>query len=476
MKSSIYISFERIEVIGYNKSGQKISIAEYVTYPLPEGIMINGKIIDQPVLTECLSDLRSQYPKLFTDPTLIVDGSTILTKRITVPKLTQRQYARLVREEFSDTAENLDELVCDYHLLHNTATKTMILACAVEKTQVESYMAAFREAGIKLKAIHIGVQALLNHVNTSPALRETIAVLNVIDGVTMLSMLFDKGQNVFMSRARLYSEDQAQLAQDVLSSLSGLIQFNKSEKFNDIAKSFYLGLSDNDIKLMNTINPYPDIALAAPDIFIGVNGAEKFDQHVHLAFLNIWLGEDSIDLIRSYTKLGKIKRQQRPKPVVIPVIAGTIVVLAIPFIILFIKTVNLELQLLEVNAYLTDEAVVAKSTEIDEIIAQTAQYNGIITQFDEKTETENARAAISGQILDLITKTNSQKVTINQFSFDESTSLVHVNGSSATDTDTAEYIDLLKQSRLVESINYAGYSYNSLGEYVFSIDVKIAVE
>ena len=50
MKSSVYISSERIEVIGYGKSGKSVSVEEYATCQLPEGTMINGRIIDSGVL------------------------------------------------------------------------------------------------------------------------------------------------------------------------------------------------------------------------------------------------------------------------------------------------------------------------------------------------------------------------------------------------------------------------------------------
>jgi Tfp pilus assembly PilM family ATPase len=108
MSISIYISTEQIEVLDYNGK----NIIKYVAYPLSEGVMYNGTIIDYPLLLEALTALVKSNPGLFKgEVTLIVDGSTLLSRKITCPKLNNKQYLNLVRDEFVDSFESLDDIV-----------------------------------------------------------------------------------------------------------------------------------------------------------------------------------------------------------------------------------------------------------------------------------------------------------------------------------------------------------------------------
>jgi len=475
MKSSIYISSEKIEVIGYSYHLRGVSVKQVLTCPIPEGTMINGKITDPSQLISCLASLRSQSPRLFANSTLIVDGNFVFSKRIVVPKLSKKQYQLLVREDFTNAAESSEDLICDYHLLSGSGTGTAILACASEKSEIESYISVFKEAGIKLKAIRVGVEAIQNYVNERPDLREKTFVINVIDGITMLSMIFQNGINVFMSRTRLYSEEHEQLIQSILKNLSGFIQFNKSEKFNDIESSFYLGLTDADMKLMKEINPYPDIKLDMLNIFNNVNGSEKLSEHSHFAYLNTLLSPKSIDFIRSYHMLDKLKKQNRPKKLWIPILAGLTAVLACPVVYFLLQTASVDADITELNDYLTSETLVAKSEELDRIIEQSSYYASICNKFKEKKEAESSEASVSNEMLDLITQTSGDRVSVNQLNFQKSTGMIRVNGSSATETDSAEYVESLKKNDAIKSINYTGYSYGITGEYNFSIDVELVV-
>jgi len=475
MNSSIYISSKKIEVISYSYSLRDVSVKQVLTCPLPEGTMINGKITDPSQLASCLASLRSQSSGLFANSTLIVDGNFVFSKRIVVPRLSKKQYQLLVREDFTNAAENSEQLICDYHLMNGSGTETAILACASEKSQIESYISVFKEAGIKLKAIRVGVDAIQNYVNARPDLLDKTFVINVIDGITMLSMIFQNGINVFMSRTRLYSEDYEQFIQSMLKNLSGFIQFNKSEQFNDIESSFYLGLTDADIQLMNEVNPYPDIKLEMLNIFNNVKGSEKLSEHSHFAYLNTLLSSNSIDFIRSYNMLDKLKKQNRPKKLWIPILAGLTAALACPVVIFSLQAARVDTDIKELNDYLTSEAVVVRSEELDQIIEQSSHYASICNKFKEKTEADSSEASVSNEILDLITQTSGGRVSIDQLGFQKSTGMIRVNGSSATETDSAEYVELLRKNDAIKSINYTGYSYGSTGEYNFSIDVELAV-
>jgi hypothetical protein len=468
VKSSVYISSGKITVVGY--SGK--TVKGYMTSPLPEGVMIGGKITDSGYLAECLAGMRAQHRDLFTEPSLIVDGSAIMTKRIVTPKLSKKRYDRLVYDDFAESAGGA-EMACGY-AAQKTGNSMTLLACAADKELIESYMSVFREAGIKLDTIHLGIQSLINFVNARPALANTTFVLNVVDGMSMLSLLFDGGVNIFMSRNRLYSENREQLIQDVIGNLSGLIQFAKSEKFNDIQYSCYLGLDENDMRYMQAVNPYTNIQLGVLDIRDGVRGAEQLDPDAHFAFLNTLLDDGSIDLIRSYKSMGKMKKRERPKRGWIAALVVLVVLLAVPVALFMWQESVITQRTQEINDYVNDPEIAMRSANLDLIGMETARYANIRDSVRRYEDANAAMPAISDELLDLITETNSDRIDISSFDFNESGGTLRLSGTGITIDDGATYALELEENPLVVTTNFTGTGETGDGRFGFSLNVLLS--
>jgi Tfp pilus assembly PilM family ATPase len=475
MGSSIYISSEQIEAIGYTKTGRNITVNEYETCYLPEGTMINGRILDSVSLTEALSSMYAKNPLLFKEASLIIDGSSVSTKKVVVPKMKKWQYYQLINDDFADSADNFKELLCDYQMLRTKDGTTAILSCASDKTQIESYIAAFKDAGIILKSIHIGVQALMNYVDSAPELQKGTIVINVIDGVTMLSVIFENGINVFMSRIRLYSDDKQQFASDIHNHLSGLIQFVKSEKLNDITRSYYLGLDRQDINLLQVISQHPTIEFLGLEIY-GRSAQEKgLAPSAHFAYLNISLPADSIDLMRSLRTLEKFKKLSKPKRPEIIIFAAIVLLLGAAVGFLFMQTRSVQREIDGVNREL--EAMAEKADELDRISDDTAFYLGLERQHELKTQIENSIAPISNEIIDVIFNTHSNRIAVSRIEFNEAGRTIRVAARSRHELGSVEYVEELTRSDLIETVLYTGYSYASDPEglsYNFNIEIRLA--
>jgi len=374
MKSSIYVSAEQIQAIGYTGK----SVNQLVTYPLPEGTIYNGTITDSAFLAECLASMKKENPALFkSGVSLVVDGSTILTRRIVTPKLSAKRYLQLVRDDFADSAESSDDLVCGYRKLDSA--ENAILACAVNKTQVDSYISTFGESGIKLDSIHMGVELILSFVKSRQELQSSTVVLNIIDGFTMLSLLFENGNNIFMSRSRLYGEEKEQVFQNVLENLNGLIQFTRSQKIGEITVSYYLGVAEADMRLLDAFNPHPDIRLGTLRV---IEGQGDIPPSAHFACLNMVYGGDSIDLISRRKDLDKYVKAKRPKKLWIPFLIIYVVVLAGIAGYLWWQNSILDSSINEIKNFLYAPATVEKQAELQALGRETNMYNSIATHVD----------------------------------------------------------------------------------------------
>ncbi|MCL2663356.1 MAG: hypothetical protein FWE83_08545 [Oscillospiraceae bacterium] len=464
MKSSIYISANQIQVIGYVGH----SVKQYVTYPLPEGTMFNGTITDNAFLTECLILMKKDHPDLFqSGVTLIVDGSTILSRKIVSPHLSHKQYLQLVRDDFADSTDSTSNLVCGYHKLYSN--ENAILGCAVNRTQVDSYVSTFSDAGIRLNGIHIGVEAVIGFVKAKAELHSSTIVINVIDGLTMLSMLFENGKNNFITRTRLYGDEKEQVFQSALSNLNGLIQFTRSEKINEITHSYYLGVSAADVQILEAFNTHQEITIGTLPVY---QGSATIPPEAHFACLNIQYG-GSIDLLAAKAALDKYVRSQKPKKLWIPIIAGCVLIpgLIAGIIGYFIYQENVEIRKLE--DYLTSPSIVEQQIELAMLIRETLYYSEVISQMYDKNDWEDTLPKASSHTFDLIAVSHGVAVEVRSMEFNESTGIVRVRANCADANVASDYVETLYNNGVADSVEYRGYSTLAEGVFTFTIDITL---
>ena len=471
MRSSIHISKYAIKVIAYTKVGSNISVSAYHTYPLPEECVMNGVIIDAAPINEGLHALKSSFPQSFKNVSLVLDGSFVYTKRITVPgKLSARMYDRVVRDEFSEVAQDVENLICGHFpLTTNADGSKQILACGVENAHVQTYLSIFNAAEIKLSSVHLGVQALYRFIKMRPELSTVPFVLNVVDDVVMLSMIFQNGVNVFQSRSRLYGDDRQALVRSTLDGLSGIIQFNKSQNFADLTHCYYLGLSNSEMDFFRFNNDYPEISFNTLDVYRGA-GADRLPPDAHLAYLGALIPDSEPDLFHSIKMLEKVKKDERPKNRFIPIAAGLVLVLAGALTFMGILMGSVEREVRDIKGYLNDPVTVAKREAIDTMLSDTYHINDLYTAVSEKKEYDALQPKLTRHLVDTIVGTGTWTVRVTGLDFKSDAGMVTVI-ATCTERESANFVEMLKKNSGIETVKYRGYGTDAAGDYVFTIDI-----
>jgi len=462
------------EVLSYTKTGNHVSVKGYHTCPLPEECIINGVILDGTPIIQGLNALKSSQPGLFNDVSLIIDGSFVYTKRITVPgKMNKWMHIQVIRDEFAEIATDAENLLCEYiPLSNNPDGSKQILACAVEKSHVDNYISIMKSAGIEVKKVRLGIQAILRYISNKPELKQLPFVLNLVDGEILISMIFQNGVSVFQSRTRLFGEDRATLVQNTLDGLSGIIQFNKSQNFDDIKNCCYIGLSDTDMDLINVNNPYPDIDFSIIDLFKGVKGSEILPPNAHITYLNTLIPDSEPDLLQKIKELDKIKKRNKPKKIWIPILAGLVAILMIAVVLLWMSVLRIERDVRDLNTYMNSPKVLAEKEELAYLNADTTAINNSHDNINRQITTNDARPVLSRNQIDTIMQTGGDNISVNSFTFSDKDGKINLNASALTEFDASTYVDRLRANALIDNVEYLGYSSTSANLFGFSIAVK----
>lgn len=259
MKTSIYMSNRYVSII-IGDSLKKIE-AIYRTI-LPEGCMINGVITNGEKVCQFLKEYMNKKDISLEDVSLVIDSTQIITKVLDLPLLKESELLNVINKELNVLID-VDTLVYDYMILEQEKKLTKYLVCGIEENIIESYIDLFSQFDVGIKRMNIALAAVIKIIDQISLMKKKTGVVIIIDGDSLMSILFENGSYIFSSHTRLYSQHgSAAFANDITKNIAGLQQFLASEKSEYIITDVYLaGFSKEDYDICKVSIDIPSIKL-----------------------------------------------------------------------------------------------------------------------------------------------------------------------------------------------------------------------
>jgi type IV pilus assembly protein PilM len=188
-----------IELTGRSTKTVKTSGVEV----LEPGIVVNGRIEDQPALVAALNRLAKKL-KIITKGrrcALSLGGNSIVVKRALLENINdEMDLNEQVRYEAEQHFQyDLEELFFDYYPMKEFAndTGTPVIICGAKQEIVQSYIEAVRELGMRVGVIDSDVLCLANMFQHNYGeVQGLSAIVNVGASGTSVSLMFD-GQYLY---------------------------------------------------------------------------------------------------------------------------------------------------------------------------------------------------------------------------------------------------------------------------------------
>lgn len=287
MTTSLYISNGSVDIVEGISSKKSITVKRAINKELEDGTIINGSIIEENAIKDVIKEIYDENKTLSKKIKLVVDSSSIYTKLLTVPSLSDNKLQEIVKENFKEL-EDYENLIYDYMTIDlSDKTKGItILACAVERDFIKSYVNIFKELKIDIKSINISLACGISLLSMFTQLNGKNYVVSTLDKNSLTNILFIDGIYTYQNRVRLVEErgtDKSII--EIINTISSLIQFNKSERGTDkpIEEMFFCGLIDNEKGILDEIKHSLSIDASEleTDKNIKFNGNEKCDAKNH---------------------------------------------------------------------------------------------------------------------------------------------------------------------------------------------------
>ncbi len=252
MKTSVYISSSSIKAVVGDVTRDGIDVKAAATIPLSPEAVINGVVLDDAAVRKGLEKLKTKLGGRLNGCRLILDNSQIMTKRLNVPLLGEQQMYGLVEGEFSSN-ESRESFVYDYMVLKGGSKENgaEILAGAVEKSLIKSYVDLFAGVGIKVGTIDLAIASVINITGSIAGFKHSNCIIAVLDGNSMNSFLVLKGVYKMFNRARLFEErGTSASAAELTKILSSIIQFNSTDRTSEaVSEIFFCNIAKSELIL-----------------------------------------------------------------------------------------------------------------------------------------------------------------------------------------------------------------------------------
>jgi Tfp pilus assembly protein PilN len=158
MQTTLYCSQTHLRLVCGKANGNKVKIKTATEIPLPEGGISNGVIVDKNIMIGYFTDIINRYELDRNKTTFIIDNNHIRVKNINVPSLKHTEIMKMITTDFIRSYMYPTGEIVDYAVTDKTRGKDgySVLATAVEKSIIESYLDVLLGAGMNLKHFTIG--------------------------------------------------------------------------------------------------------------------------------------------------------------------------------------------------------------------------------------------------------------------------------------------------------------------------------
>lgn len=136
------------------------SVVSTAKEPLPDNMIVDGKILSPGAMGDFLSDMRREHKIRCKDAAIVLRGSDVFCRQISIPPMTAEQLNINLPYEFQDFIRGeKDKYFYDYAVLGNkydeespsTIKEIEIIAAVTSKENIEEYREMLNKAGMKLR-------------------------------------------------------------------------------------------------------------------------------------------------------------------------------------------------------------------------------------------------------------------------------------------------------------------------------------
>ncbi|MDD4371876.1 MAG: pilus assembly protein PilM [Anaerostipes sp.] len=484
MRTSVYLSNRNLQIaIGDTKS-KKVVLERLYSIDIQEGNLINGVITNQEGLKRQLEEIWTKYDIPRKAVEITVDSTQIASKVLTIPKMNEKNTYELIQNEFTNI-DNPSKYLYDYRVISTDkkGKSARILAAAVNRTLIQSYLDLFQEMDIEVTCVDISQNGILKALELNEKHSHEHFITSILDGDNLVNTLIIDGEYKLFERNRMFNEHGSrEFAVEVGKNLSSLLQFLSSEDKDKKIENIYIGgfekkdqeecqdvlnsLGLHMVKNYDAVGykmPSKNQMISSYDLGSGSN------EVLHYLFC---VG-NLISFKKDINFAGRIIIQEKqPKDDNIMIMAFAVVtgLLVLISVGIFAFNIYQQSRLDDCNTYLENQKNSERFEEGTKLQRDVVKKSSDIQQLTKVQKVLDSYPDADVQVEREMEKCAKSKVSIAFISYDAATGDYQFSAAARNVTVIYDFINNLEKTKLFAYLKYSGYNYTDTTK---KYDIKV---
>lgn len=479
MSVTVFLSNTNIQIVVGSGTSSGAKVNKFVSASVPTGAVLNGVVMDETALVAAITECwkTNKLPK--SEITLILNSPQLRANIIDMPVMPDKKTSEFVQREMKDGRFS-KPVTAWYMLSKDTKNKTQkVISETCESQFINTYVDIFSKAGLKICDIHDGVTLAINLLKG--ATRNKTIVYMILDGTSLVTIFYAKGQYYYHSTKRVFSQPGTpEFAKEIFSAVSEIRQFASAQHLDDVIDEIqFAGLADQQVSRleedMDSIDSNISLtSVSCPSYVKAKSNSRQFPYFVYPVAGLTKLSSSRLDILTANKKSAdKFIKKKNALKVVLPA-AGIFLIFVIAYAALTAFGFYKQSRLDELNRLNSDPVAVSNAEryeEITDVITNVGGRQGGLNMLHEYIDSYPIPDSEINKVITHAADNRNVKVTFN--SYDASTGVFNITAESGDVEKINMFISDLMELDVFEKVDYTGYNAitDTEGETTWQINV-----
>lgn len=481
MSTVIYLANQMIQVLVGKEGKRKISADRYLACDAPEGMVVNGMIVDAEGFAEFLKGYWKQQGLSAKDVILVSNSTKFVGQTIEMPYMNDKRTLQFIKREYADIDRNEKKLYGFTRLKGAPKHMQRVYAESVSPDLIRDYMEIFETAGIRLSAIYSGESSIIKLASMTLAAQYGTFMLQIAGSMTLSTVLFTNGSYTYYNSMRcFYEQGTEEYAQDIARSVSQIRQFMQANQMEiELEKLILAGIDEADLELYKNIIGAAGISIdvkvfSAPDSITGSAAANV--QHCLFAASGLTDNEANSNYVKIIQRRKSAKNvpASRSSGIIIGITAAVMLAGWLASALYAAERKNALQEVLDYNNSPLTQMQISGYDELTErnsfLVSQYASIAGI----NENLDTYPWMTSEVIQIIEQCGASYDMSVSITSCNADTGTTNMVVTTKGADVRKINAFVHELSEQPAFYEVTYTGYSYQNDGTYSVNVTCTMA--
>lgn len=243
MKTVIYLYDRTVRAVVGEVENGTITIEKVCAEEAPPLSIVNGQVTDEEAFGSFLEEFWEKYRLPKKAVYLVVNSTQTVLRFFDAPRMSHGKMMRYLPKRFMGIERMTDPVYSYGHLEDRRAGEIgRMYGVAMERQFLEEHVRRFRAMKIRLASVETAAVAQLKLLAYLDPLKDELCIVQLLDGTTLLSVLWAYGSMVHFIRTRIKGQGTGeQIGTGCGEALDAMLQFARSQQIGGEIRQVYVG-------------------------------------------------------------------------------------------------------------------------------------------------------------------------------------------------------------------------------------------